>query len=125
MNFRELEKQLIDAGYTSKKVLVYPVVRTQEDPFEKTTEDTTLNPMAIRALVIPINFDALRWKYTGKVEVGSIQIICDKRHETILKLAGKIKIEDIYYRVYRDAERTVSMIKRPDYALFIAERTDD
>jgi len=104
------------------KILVYPGIESIDDPYEKTKNIFMLNPITIDALVQQISFEALRWKYFGQIPQDSIQILCELKHENLLKLADKIKINDKYYAVYKDSSKSFMILKRTDYLVCILER---
>lgn len=104
------------------KVLVYPGIETENDPVEHTTDISMLNPVPINALIQQISFEALRWKYFGQIPQDSIQILCELKHENLLKLADKIKVNNNYYGVYKDSSKSFMILKRTDYLVVILER---
>lgn len=104
------------------RILIYPATCTINDPFEKTTTQSYLNPIGIDAYVVDENFSSLKFKYLGEIPYGSKKVICELMHEDLLKSANKIQINDDYYSVYKDADRNFAMLKRENYLLFIFER---
>jgi hypothetical protein len=107
------------------KVLVYAAKDTVLDPYEKNTEKTFLNPLAIDALVQQISQEALRWKYVGQLPQNSVQIICELRHENTLKTADKIEIGGISYGVYKGSSKEFTILKRNDYLIAVLERKNE
>jgi len=103
------------------KVLVYSAKDTIDDPYEKTTTKTFLNPIAIDALVRDITPESLVWKYFGQIPMGSKEIICEKRHIDTLKTADKIKIGTDYYNVRKDDSKGWKIQTRQDYIIVVAE----
>ena len=103
------------------KVLVYSAKDTVDDPYEKTTTKTFLNPIAIDALVRDITPESLVWKYFGQIPMGSKEIICEKRHIDTLKTADKIKIGTDYYSVRKDDSKGWKIQTRQDYIIVVAE----
>jgi len=103
------------------KVLVYSAKDTIDDPYEKTTTKTFLNPIAIDALVRDITPESLVWKYFGQIPMGSKEIICEKRHIDTLKTADKIKIGTDYYSVRKDDSKGWKIQTRQDYIIVVAE----
>jgi len=103
------------------KVLVYSAKDTVDDPYEKTTTKTFLNPIAIDALVRDITPESLVWKYFGQIPMGSKEIICEKRHIDTLKTADKIKIGTDYYNVRKDDSKGWKIQTRQDYIIVVAE----
>jgi hypothetical protein len=103
------------------KVLVYSAKDTVDDPYEKTTTKTFLNPITIDALVRDITPESLVWKYFGQTPMGSKEIICEKRHIDTLKTADKIKIGTDYYSVRKDDSKGWKIQTRQDYIIVVAE----
>jgi hypothetical protein len=103
------------------KILVYCAKETVDDPYEKTTTKSFLNPVAIDALVRDISPEALVWKYYGNIPMGSKELICEKRHINTLKSADKIKIGDNYYKTRKDDSKGFSIIERNDYIIVVVE----
>jgi len=104
-----------------KNVLVYQAIETIDDPYEKTTSKTMLNPIPVKAIVRTISPDALRWKYTGQLSSGSKEIICEKKYLNLFKMADKIKIDDNYYKCYQDDERGFNITDKTDYLIIIVQ----
>lgn len=104
-----------------EKILVYPAVTIENDPTEHTKTTSFMNPVAIDGLVQQISFESLRWKYFGQIPQDSVQLICELRHENLLKLAGKITINNNLYKCYFD-DNGFRIIRRTDYLICILER---
>ena len=102
-----------------KKVLIYVAKEVETDPYEHTKSKTFLNPVAIKALVTPISFEALRWKYTGTLPSKSVQIITEAKYENLLKLADKIKIDNDYYGCWKDDSKNFMIMKKQDYIIIV------
>jgi len=106
-----------------KTIYVYPRYTTIDDPYEKTKSESFLEATPIKdAIVTEIGFGGLKWKYFGQMTVGSKQIICDKKYLTLLKVAGKIEIDNETYGIYVDADKAFQIISRQDYLLVLLER---
>ena len=103
------------------KALIYPATSRESDPYEHTKVESFLNPIAIDVLVQQISFEALKWKFFGQIPQNSIQIICELRHEHLLKVADKIQIGDQIYKCYKDDSRGFMILKRFDYLIAILE----
>jgi hypothetical protein len=103
-------------------IWVYISYTRVDDPFEKTKSKTFINPLPIKGFVFPLSFESLRWKYYGLLKQGSIQILCDKRYEALLKQADKLKIGEDFYSVYKDADKGFSILVKRDYLVVIAEK---
>ena len=103
------------------KVLVYPATETVDDPFEKTTTKSFLNPIAIDALVKDISQEGLRWKFFGTLQSGSKQVIVEKKYKETFKTADKIKIGTDYYKTWKDDLKSFGIISRENYIVVILE----
>jgi hypothetical protein len=119
-----LLKVLEDEGKLTK-VSLYPAVETETDPFEHTKANTFLNPLTIKAYIIQISFESLKWKYTGQIPTGSVQMICDVKYEGLIKLADKIKIGDNYYKTWKDDSQNFMIMKRDDHLVVILGKSND
>lgn len=117
-------KALNDDGKLST-VLVYPATEAVSDPFEKTKTESFLNPLPIKAYVTELSFSSLKWKYTGLVPVGSVQILCYNKYETLLKTAYKIKIGDKFYKCQKDDSKNFMILKRDDHLVAILGLKND
>jgi hypothetical protein len=104
-------------------LLAYVSKETSVDPYEKNTEKTFLNPLPIKGIIQNISFESLKWKYYGQLPMGSIQIICDKKYLSLLKIADKIKYKENYYKTYKDDAKGFAILERSDYLVCILERT--
>jgi len=103
------------------KVLIYCAKETIDDPYEKTTTKTFLNPTTINALVRDLSPESLVWKYYGQIPMGSKELICEKKHLNTLKSADKIKIGDSYYKVRKDDSKGWAIQERQDYIVVVTE----
>jgi hypothetical protein len=104
---------------------VYAAKETQVDPYEKNKSLTYLNPLPIKGLVQQIGFSSLHYKYWGQIPIGSIQVIVDKKNKTLMLTAEKIKYNDNYFKVYKDADNNFQYIERPDYCVFVLGLKND
>lgn len=103
------------------KVLVYSAKDTVDDPYEKTTTKTFLNPIPVDALVRDITPESLVWKYFGQIPMGSKEIVCEKKYIDTLKTADKIKIGTEYYNVRKDDSKGWKIQVRDNYIVVVAE----
>jgi hypothetical protein len=103
------------------KVLIYSAKDTVDDPYEKTTTKTFLNPIPVDALVRDITPESLVWKYFGQIPMGSKEIICEKKYIDTLKTADKIKIGTEYYNVRKDDSKGWKIQVRDNYMVVVAE----
>jgi len=98
---------------------VYAAKETINDPYEKTKTKTFLNPLPIKGLIRQVSFEALKWKYTGLLPQGSIEVIAEKKYETLFQTADKIKYKDRFYSCWKDDAKNFMILKRPDYVIVI------
>jgi len=106
-----------------KTIYVYPRIAKENDPYEHTKDESFLEATPIKnAIVTEIGFGGLKWKYFGEMTVGSKQMLCEKRYLTLLKVAGKIEIDNESYGIYVDADKNFQIISRQDYLLVLLER---
>ena len=117
-------KILEDEGKLTK-ILLYPATEVVNDPYEKTTTKGFLNPLTIKAYVTEISFSSLRWKYTGQVPGGSVQILCDTKYAGLLKVSDKIKIGDNFYSCWKDDSKNFMILKRDDHLVAILGLKND
>ena len=103
------------------KVLVYSAKDTVDDPYEKTTTKTFLNPIPVDALVRDLTPESLVWRYFGQIPMGSKEIICEQKYIDTLKTADKIKIGTDYYSVRKDDSKGWKIQIRQDYIIVVAE----
>jgi hypothetical protein len=104
------------------KVLCYPASETLNDPYEQTKTTNFLNPLTIKALVSPLSFESLRWKFYGQIPLGSKQLIVRKQDISLIVNAFKIKIEEDYYKCYSDDAKGFAIKEYADYAYVILEK---
>ena len=117
-----MEKELFDNFKFNDHlqiIFLYPAQETENDSYEHTTSKIFLNPIPVKALVKDYKPEALRWKFTGTLPMGSKEIICEKKYKTLFKIAHKIKINDDYFKVYSDDEKGFGIIEREDYIVCI------
>lgn len=98
---------------------VYQAKETVDDPYELTKTNTYNNPLPIKGVIQQIGFSSLHYKYWGEIPVGSIQVIVEKKNKTLMLTAQKIKYNDNYFTVYKDADKNFQYIERPDYCVFV------
>ena len=101
------------------KVWLFPAEKRINDPYDMTTTQTFLNPIPVDAVVMDLTPESLRWKYTGKVPLGSKKIICPKKYKALFKLASKIKIKDDYYKTWQDDSKSYAILEREAYIMVI------
>jgi hypothetical protein len=104
---------------------VYPSVKTETDPYEHTKEKLFLNPLPIKALIRQVSWESLKWKYPGLIPNGSIEVIAEKKYETLFQTADKIKYGDNYYKCWKDDSQNFMIMKRSDYIVVILGLKND
>lgn len=102
-----------------KTLHVYAAKEVQNDPYEHTKDLVMTNPLPIKGLIRQISFEALKWKYTGLLPQGSIEVIAEKKYETLFQTADKIKYKDRFYSCWKDDAKNFMILKRPDYVIVI------
>ena len=105
-------------------ILVYPGISTIADPYEKTTNDSFLNPLPVEAIITRPSFSSLRWKFFGQLPGGSIQIITESENLDLILLSAKIEFDGETYSVYKDDSKSFQYIQRDDYAVVVLQRTN-
>jgi hypothetical protein len=98
---------------------VYAAKETVDDPYEKTRTQTFLNPLPIKGLIRQVSWESLKWKYPGLLPAGSIEVIAEKKYETLFQTADKIKYKDKFYKCWKDDSQNFMIMKRPDYVVVI------
>jgi len=98
---------------------VYAAKETQDDPYEKNTSLTYLNPLPIKGLIRQVSFEALHWKYYGQIPVGSIECVAEKKYLTLFRTADKIKYGDNYFKTWKDDVKGFAILERQDYVIVI------
>jgi hypothetical protein len=98
---------------------VYQSREVENDPYEHTKTLTYMNPLPIKGLIRQISWESLRWKYTGLLPSKSIEVIAEKKYETLFQTADKIKYGDDFYSCWKDDSKNFMILKRPDYIICI------
>lgn len=98
---------------------VYAAKEIQNDPYEKNKSLTYLNPLPIKGLIRQVSWESLKWKYPGLLPSGSIEVIAEKKYETLFQTADKIKYKDNLYKCWKDDSQNFMIMKRPDYVVVI------
>jgi hypothetical protein len=105
---------------------VYASISRQSDPYEKNQDDKTyLNPLPIKGLVREVSPEALHWKYYGQIPIGSIEVIAEKKYQSLFQTADKIKYGDDFYSCWKDDSKNFMILKRPDYIICILAKKVD
>jgi len=104
---------------------VYQAREVLDDPYEKTKTNVFMNPLPIKALVRQISFESLRWKYPGQIPSKSIEVVAEKKHETLFKTADKIKYGDDFYSTLKDDSQNFMIMVRSDYIVVILGLKND
>jgi len=81
----------------SKTIKIYLGVETIQDPYEKNTSHTLLNPFPIKAIVTDLTATKAQYAMAGIVVDKAKEIIINKRYESLLLKSQKIQIDNDYY----------------------------
>ena len=103
LRIREFENLMLK-DYTATKIQLYFAVEIAEDgydPFETNLTPSNLNPKTIRGYLHNVTPEQLVYKQYGLSNIGAMEIVVDEKYYNWFKIANKIKIEDIDYRVLR------------------------
>ena len=96
---------LMTKDYTATKIKIYMAIETAldgYDPFEDNTTPSNLNPKTIRGYIHNITPEQLIYKQYGLSNMGAVEIVVDEKFYNWFKIANKITIEDINYKVMRE-----------------------
>jgi hypothetical protein len=104
------------------KILCYPAYEVIDDPYEKDKVINFLNPLTIKAVVMPLSFESLRWKYYGQLPLGSKQVLLRKKDRNIVLTAFKIQIGEEFYKCYKDDRQGFAIKEYENYVIVILER---
>jgi len=108
------------------KIIIYPVVLVENDPYEHSTDKTLLNPVCVKGLVREVSFGKMIWELQGLKSIGTKEIVVERRYENLFKNCGKIIIDNEEYSVYRDAYgKSLQIIKKNDYLLILLDKIND
>jgi len=91
--------------YTAEKITVYMATELAEDgydPYEHNTISSNLNPKTIRGYIHDITPEQLIYKQYGLDNVGAVEIVVDEKYYEWFKIANKITVRDIEYKVMRE-----------------------
>ena len=103
-------------------ILVYPAITLVDDPYEKTTSTSYLNPLPIKGIVSEITFGGLKYKYYGQLPTGSKHVICELRYKQTLLAASKVTIDAQEYSAYKDADGAFQVKEHSDYLVVILRK---
>jgi len=77
----------------SKWINIYQGIETVDDPFEKNTTVTYINPKSIRALISDLTFAKIKWSMPGVITSRAKIILIEKRYLTLLENSQMIEIK--------------------------------
>lgn len=80
------------------------------DKYENNTTDVLLSPIAIKMYVREVTPEALVWKQYGLANIGTKEIICDKKYKSYFEKAARIKIDDVSYQVFKEGTGSKTLI---------------
>ncbi len=81
----------------SQYIYMYSSTETDLDPYEHNVQVTRMNALPIKALVTDLTFTKVQWAMPGIDTNKAKEIVIEKKHEGLLKLTYKIKIDNDYY----------------------------
>lgn len=118
--FKIFEKSNVEIS----TIKVYPAIEIEQDPFEKNTSKTMLNPVYVKCIFPKdFSFSSLVWEMSGLKDSGSKICICENKYYNLLKNCHKIIINSENFSVYQDASSgQFQIIKYQDYTVFIARK---
>ena len=103
-HIRQFEN-LMTKDYTAEKVTLYFAVETAGegyDPYEGNTIPTNLNAHTIKGYIHHITPEQLIYKQYGLSNMGALEIIVDDKYYNWFKIANKITVDGVDYRVMRE-----------------------
>ena len=103
-HIRQFE-DLMDKDFTAEKITLYFAMETAlegYDPYEHNTTPSNLNPKTIRGYIHHITPEQLIYKQYGLSNMGALEIVVDSKYYDWFKIANKITIDSIDYRVMRE-----------------------
>jgi len=121
IRIKEFETLMLK-DYTATKIKLYFASEVAENGFDSYEENTTpsnLNPKTIRGYIHAVTPEQLVYKTYGLSNIGALEIIVDEKYYNWFKIANKIEVNDIDYRVMREgnakgniiAKRAFKMVK--------------
>jgi hypothetical protein len=114
----DIFRALRETGHI-RTIWLYPSKEVINDPYESTTTKQFQNPLPVKVFLKTISPDALRWKYFGNLPMGTKEVIFENRYIDLFKVADKIKIDNTFYKTWKDDERGFGIITREDYTVAI------
>lgn len=96
---------LMTKDFTATKIKLWFAVEIAEEGYDKWEDNTTpsnLNPKTVRGYVHNITPEQLIYKQYGLANMGAVEIIVDEKFYNWFKIANKIEIADINFRVMRE-----------------------
>lgn len=89
----------------SRTIKIYLGVETVEDPYEKNTTYSLLNPLPIKAIVTDLTTTKAQYAMAGIVVDKAKEIIIEKKYESLLLKSQKIQVDNDYYVGWRQNGR--------------------
>jgi len=114
LRIREFENLMLK-DYTASKIKLYFAIEYPEDGFDEYEDNTTptnLNPKTIRGYVHSVSPEQLIYKQYGLSNIGALEIIVDEKYYNWFKIANKIEIADVDYRVMREGNAKSNVIAK-------------
>ena len=115
----EINKLLQDKELSTKVQIFmgYKVAGDDYDEYENNYQDSTLNPIIIKAFVRRLLPEQAFWKQYGVHEDGLIELLTEDRWEEAFKNCSKVVIEDAEYQVYKTGTGSKATIIKRKYEL--------
>ena len=114
IRIKEFETLMLK-DYTATKITLYMATEVANDGFDSYEENTTpsnLNPKTIRGYIHTVTPEQLVYKTYGLSNIGALEIIVDEKYYNWFKIANKIEIDDIDYRVMREGNAKGNVVAK-------------
>jgi len=126
---KQIKKILENRNFTTK-VYLYFSSRSAGDAYDKYEQNwtyTNMNPMVIKALVREVSPEALIYKHYGLENLGSKEILCEKKYKSWFENCNKIEIDSKEYQVFKEGtgQRTLIMERPTELIKVIVTRKGD
>lgn len=102
-----------------KNIKFFAAKETVVDPVEKNTIKTYMNPIPAKVLVRQSTTESLKWKFTGLQPAKSIEVIAERKYETLFKTADKIEYDGEFYSCWKDDSKNFMLTKRDGYVIAV------
>lgn len=95
-----------------------------DDPYEQNKVASTLfNPKYIKGITREIDASRITWELYGLKDKGALELVCDKKHKSLLEKCSNLYIDSVQYLVYKTANgKHSSITSKGKYLVIILER---